>query len=89
MTLCRYGKQTGRYMALFHSQDDFGIAHLFEHLMFKATSNLADGEFDKIMEEHGAQTNAAHSARSAARGHQRLVQLRGQSRQGTGSGGPG
>jgi zinc protease len=36
-----------------------GIAHLFEHLMFKETSNLAEGEFDKIMESHGAQTNAS------------------------------
>jgi len=36
-----------------------GMAHLFEHLMFKATTNLGDGEFDRVMEEHGAQTNAA------------------------------
>jgi zinc protease len=36
-----------------------GIAHLFEHLMFKATANCPDGEFDRIMETRGAQTNAA------------------------------
>lgn len=36
-----------------------GIAHLFEHLMFKATKNLADGEFDKILESHGTSSNAA------------------------------
>ncbi|MFT5431416.1 MAG: zinc protease [Myxococcota bacterium] len=36
-----------------------GIAHLFEHMMFKATSNLPEGEFDKAMERRGAQTNAA------------------------------
>lgn len=36
-----------------------GMAHLFEHMMFKATSTLADGELDKIMERRGAQTNAA------------------------------
>ena len=36
-----------------------GIAHLFEHLMFKATKNYADGQFDAVMEEQGAQTNAA------------------------------
>lgn len=36
-----------------------GIAHLFEHLMFKETKNLPEGEFDKLMESHGAQTNAA------------------------------
>lgn len=36
-----------------------GMAHLFEHMMFKATQNTADGEFDRVMEAHGAQTNAA------------------------------
>jgi zinc protease len=36
-----------------------GIAHLFEHLMFKATKNLEEGEFDAIMERRGAETNAA------------------------------
>jgi zinc protease len=36
-----------------------GIAHLFEHLMFKRTSNHGEGEFDAIMESHGAETNAA------------------------------
>ncbi len=36
-----------------------GIAHLFEHLMFKATTTLAEGEFDAIMERRGAETNAA------------------------------
>jgi zinc protease len=28
-------------------------------MMFKATRNTADGEFDRVMEAHGAQTNAA------------------------------
>ena len=36
-----------------------GMAHLFEHLMFKATKNMAEGEFDRILEAHGAQSNAA------------------------------
>ena len=36
-----------------------GIAHLFEHLMFKATKNHGDGEFDRLLEAQGAQTNAA------------------------------
>lgn len=36
-----------------------GIAHLFEHMMFKATTTRAEGEYDRIMEQHGAQTNAA------------------------------
>lgn len=36
-----------------------GIAHLFEHLMFKGTKKFASGTFDKEMERRGAQTNAA------------------------------
>ncbi|HRE90645.1 MAG TPA: pitrilysin family protein [Myxococcota bacterium] len=36
-----------------------GIAHLFEHLMFKATANRAEGDYDRLMEARGAQTNAA------------------------------
>lgn len=36
-----------------------GIAHLFEHLMFKETKSLKEGEFDKTMERNGGQTNAA------------------------------
>ncbi len=36
-----------------------GIAHFFEHLLFKETKNLKEGEFDRLMEENGASTNAA------------------------------
>ena len=36
-----------------------GMAHLFEHLMFKATTHHEEGEYDRVMEERGAQTNAA------------------------------
>ena len=36
-----------------------GIAHLFEHMMFKATKRFGDGVFDRAMETRGAQTNAA------------------------------
>ncbi len=36
-----------------------GLAHLFEHLMFKGTRKFASGTFDKEMERRGAQTNAA------------------------------
>ncbi len=36
-----------------------GLAHLFEHLMFNETSNLKAGDFDKKLEENGAETNAA------------------------------
>jgi zinc protease len=36
-----------------------GIAHLFEHLMFGECENVAHGAFDKLLEEAGADTNAA------------------------------
>jgi len=36
-----------------------GIAHLFEHLMFKETKNSKDGEFQRLLEEQGGRINAA------------------------------
>src|SRR5437762_12088777 len=36
-----------------------GLAHLFEHLMFNETETLKAGEFDRLLEEHGAESNAA------------------------------
>lgn len=36
-----------------------GMAHLFEHLMFKETRNLKSGEFDRLLELNGVTTNAA------------------------------
>jgi zinc protease len=36
-----------------------GIAHLFEHLMFKETKNTPEGEFDRRLEGVGARVNAA------------------------------
>ena len=36
-----------------------GLAHLFEHLMFGETENLAAGIFDRKLEESGAESNAA------------------------------
>ena len=36
-----------------------GLAHLFEHLMFNETANYAAGEFDRKLEENGAESNAA------------------------------
>lgn len=36
-----------------------GIAHLFEHLMFNETEHLPKGEFDRRLEEAGAETNAS------------------------------
>ncbi|MEI7894200.1 MAG: pitrilysin family protein [Myxococcales bacterium] len=36
-----------------------GLAHFFEHLMFGPTENHAAGEFDRRLEENGAESNAA------------------------------
>jgi zinc protease len=36
-----------------------GLAHLFEHLMFNETETLKAGEFDRVLEENGAESNAA------------------------------
>lgn len=36
-----------------------GLAHLFEHLMFNETESYAAGEFDRKLEEAGAESNAA------------------------------
>jgi len=40
-------------------QGKTGLAHLFEHLMFGATLRLGPGEYDRKMEEAGAETNAS------------------------------
>lgn len=36
-----------------------GIAHFFEHLMFKETTNYKEGEFVRLLEEAGGKINAA------------------------------
>jgi zinc protease len=36
-----------------------GLAHLFEHLMFNETEGMKAGEFDRKLEENGAESNAA------------------------------
>ncbi len=36
-----------------------GMAHLFEHLMFKGSKNQPEGAFDRRLEEVGARVNAA------------------------------
>lgn len=40
-------------------QGKTGLAHLFEHLMFNETENLPKGDFDRKLEECGAESNAA------------------------------
>jgi predicted Zn-dependent peptidase len=36
-----------------------GIAHMLEHMNFKSTKNLQEGEFDKIVKERGGVNNAS------------------------------
>ena len=36
-----------------------GVAHFLEHLFFKGSKNHEPGEFDKLLENKGAVTNAA------------------------------
>ena len=38
-----------------------GLAHFLEHLMFKATAGLADGEYSKTVARNGGQDNAGTS----------------------------
>ncbi|NJN74982.1 MAG: insulinase family protein [Synechococcaceae cyanobacterium RL_1_2] len=43
------------------TDDINGMAHFLEHMMFKGTPNLALGEFEQMVEQRGAMTNAATS----------------------------
>jgi predicted Zn-dependent peptidase len=36
-----------------------GIAHMLEHMNFKSTKNLSEGEFDEIVKRHGGVNNAS------------------------------
>ena len=38
-----------------------GLAHFLEHLMFKATAGLADGEYSKTVARNGGQDTASPS----------------------------
>ncbi len=40
-----------------------GLAHLFEHMMFKGTKNYKEGEFDRILEEAGVEGENAFTSR--------------------------
>lgn len=48
-----------RVGSAYEQPDKTGLAHLFEHLMFNESENLAPGVFDRKLEELGAQNNAA------------------------------
>ncbi len=43
------------------SDDINGMAHFLEHMVFKGTPKLQSGEFERLIEERGAVTNAATS----------------------------
>jgi zinc protease len=40
-----------------------GLAHLFEHMMFKETKTLKEGEFDRLLESSGAEGENAFTSR--------------------------
>ncbi len=40
-----------------------GLAHLFEHMMFKGTRNRPEGEFDRALEQMGAEGQNAFTSR--------------------------
>jgi len=40
-----------------------GLAHLFEHMMFKETTQLKEGEFDRLLEGAGAEGENAFTSR--------------------------
>lgn len=43
----------------FHEErNKTGLAHFFEHLMFKGTPKFPDGKFDEIVSKYGGQNNA-------------------------------
>ena len=43
------------------AQEINGMAHFLEHMIFKGTDRLASGEFEQLIEQRGAVTNAATS----------------------------
>ena len=43
------------------AQEINGMAHFLEHMIFKGTDRLASGEFERLIEQRGAVTNAATS----------------------------
>lgn len=40
-----------------------GLAHLFEHMMFKGTKNLPEGQLDRVLEQAGAEGENAFTSR--------------------------
>jgi predicted Zn-dependent peptidase len=47
--------------SILESEDINGMAHFLEHMVFKGTPRLKSGEFELLVEERGAITNAATS----------------------------
>ena len=44
--------------AVDETPEQFGLAHLLEHLMFRGTTRVENGEFNRIINELGAESNA-------------------------------
>jgi len=47
--------------SIVESDDINGMAHFLEHMIFKGTPRLRSGEFERLVEQRGAVTNAATS----------------------------
>jgi predicted Zn-dependent peptidase len=47
--------------SIVESDDINGMAHFLEHMIFKGTPRLLSGEFERLVEQRGAVTNAATS----------------------------
>ncbi len=47
-------------------QDRSGFAHMFEHMLFRGSDNVEDGEFDTLLEAVGARNNAYTTADNTA-----------------------
>jgi predicted Zn-dependent peptidase len=47
--------------SIMESNEINGMAHFLEHMVFKGTPRLESGEFERLIEERGAVTNAATS----------------------------
>ena len=45
--------------SLYEKKDEEGVAHFLEHMIFKGSRNLKEGEFDLKIESLGGSSNAA------------------------------
>ena len=57
-----------------------GFAHLFEHLMFKGSGHVKEGEFDPLLEAAGGDNNGSTDQRPHELLHRRARRTRSSSR---------